>query len=254
MYWEHDVTTPPIGRTTRAWLEQLDDGEYAVKSEGEVFEGLWAAHLDDERLAAAGLSMTLPPVAEGKLSIGFDPLNYDEAEIEELVSAAAEVGEASHEHRLRKAMIPPPDLVIYLVAAAAPFWFAKGFFTRAGEKLAEPVGEDLGRAYKRFKEGIARVLKNRRPPEVIPALIVEIPVGKAVVRGSVKTTTAQSVKAFLDAVEDLYRRGMVLLDEMGQDNVQVLHFDFEPKESEWHFSFFIELDGNVTIASDSMSE
>ncbi len=55
----------------------------------------------------------------------------------------------------------------------------------------------------------------------------------------------------MDAVEDLYRRGLVLLEEMGQGNVQVIHFDFEPSTGEWHFFFMIEGDGNVTIASEA---
>ncbi len=134
MHWEHDVTSPPIGRTTRAWLERLDDGEYAVRAEAEVFKGVWAIKVNDRNIARAGRSRTLPPAGQGELSIGFDPLNYDEADIKEVVSAAAEVGEVSGEHRLRKAMLPPPDLVIYMVAAAAPFLVRKRLLHACGRE------------------------------------------------------------------------------------------------------------------------
>ena len=61
-----------------------------------------------------------------------------------------EIADLKTSHYIRKAVTPPPELIIAL--AAPIYWFTKGFFTKAGEKTGEMLGIEIVNAYELLKE------------------------------------------------------------------------------------------------------
>lgn len=144
-YLEHDRTRPPVGRTSRAWIEQLGDGEWACHVEMEVFHGLPAFTVAGEPPV---LAPAPPPVEPelGLLGLNADPTNYRRPELlQRAAEAARRAGPVEADTTLvRQSALPDPYLIVLLGSAAcAAGWFAQSFFTKMAEPLAGEVGEDL---------------------------------------------------------------------------------------------------------------
>jgi len=240
---EHDLTRPPIGRVARAWVEQLDDGEWACWVEAEIFDGIPV-------LAFAGsppiLALPAPVAPEaGVLEINADPTNYRRPELlEEIVETARAAGEVEADATLvRHSELPDPYLVIVLGSASvAAYWFTKSFFTKMAEPLAEEVGQDLAHVYRAFKRRIAALVASGEPADAEPvtALHLTVPVdGRDVeVEGSLRSRSEANVEHFLDSGQGLLEAAQALLATLPcRGETTKLHFHFDPPEGEWQFAY-----------------
>jgi hypothetical protein len=236
---EHDLTRPPIGRTVGGRLADLPDGELAVVAEFELFPP-GAGEL--VRLRA--LSPTMIPAANSPapLELAIDWRSYDQRDLLELLARPAErVGPTeAHSAIGRFSQVPDPLLVIGLGSAAtAGWWFARGFFTRAGEALGEAVGEDVVQFYEELKTGVRTLVARRKTQDATPVTLFTftIPVGEAHqidVEGSTRATSAEALAAFLDSGADLVRLATSIVNAVPEPaRFAKLHFAFDEESRHW---------------------
>lgn len=237
---EHDPTRPPIGRVRNAQLRKLDDGELACVAEAELFDtGYPVYRLPPGPLPAA----ELPQAASGtpRLELGTDSRNLpDRAALEKLRDAASAAGEVELRADLvRRSLEPDPILIIALGAVGpAATWFAKGFFTRAGDELGAAVGKDLAATYRRFKTELARLLRHTEPVDAKPVLLftatIEVGGRDVELEGSLRSRDPAQIGACLDAGRELLEVGIALAEALqGYTEVRKLHLAFDPASGTW---------------------
>jgi hypothetical protein len=190
--FNHDPRHPPLGRTLEAHLVQLDDDEWALVAESEIFDP----------------STPLPPVSsEREMSLHAFPENRitiisdrsyrsqeDRALIEELssrLSAHAEVME-------KKALEPLSVLLIGMSAAATAFM--AGFLNKMG-----------GDAWNCLKESAKKLLANRRADQSEYLFIFEIQVRRASALLSVQCILTNPDTG---EIEEFWSKGLARLEAL----------------------------------------
>jgi hypothetical protein len=163
---EHDPTVPPVGRITDSRLVELEDGELALETDTEIFDGTVPAALyAHSDLASAVQALEHLPAEAGPVDVIVDDRLYSKEDLEALRVIIAEVGGANaRDGALRFSQLPDALLVFSLGSTGtAMFWFSKGFFTKLGERTAEELGEEVGKdlagAYRALKTRSAKLLR-----------------------------------------------------------------------------------------------
>jgi hypothetical protein len=261
---EHDPTVAPVGRMMNPKLVELPDGEVALETEMEIFEGtvpvvLKAAREFHEEMAE------LPPVQaeEGPLEITTDSRSYESTDIEALRNSAAKAGSAdAFDNAMRFSAVPDALLLIGLgTPPIAAMWFLKGFFTKAGERLGEEVGKDLAIAYRDFKDQAVETVERRqpadRPPITMFTLQLQGPNGNTVeVEGSTREVRG-GLEAFLDAGSDLLPIAEVYLRAAPDpDRLAKMHFAYTGEG--WDYVYGLDDDAKpvmiLALSDDDYAE
>jgi hypothetical protein len=257
---EHDHTQPPVGRVIGGRLVELDDGEVAAESIIEIFNETSPAYIHSEsQFNEAVEALTQPAAVAGPFEILIDSRSYDLDDVDAIAEAARSIGEVRvRDSAVRFSALPDPLLAIGLGSVAVAWgWFAKGFFTRLGEALADEVSEDLKHAYRQFKSMVLRtVAEKRRPidqdPITLLSMSVEGPSGRHVkVEGSTRTFD-ERLERFLDAGMDLAIVGRAYVDLAHEpDKLALLHFRYGPRG--WQFAYALDEDAErlmIAVVSD----
>lgn len=253
---EHDPTVPPVGRMTNAKLIELPDGEVALETEMELFEGTVPAVFKAASELEREISELSPfETEEGPLEITTDSRSYEAADIEALRDIAAGAGGAeASDSAMRFSVTPDALLVIGLGSVGiAARWFLKGFFTKAGEGLGEEVGKDLARAYREFKDQALAMVERRqpadRPPITMFTLQLQSPNGNTVeVEGATRKVRGE-LEAFLDAGSQLLPIAEVYLRAAPQpDRVAKMHFAHTGKGWDYVYGLDVEAKPVMIIA------
>jgi hypothetical protein len=243
---EHDPTVPPVGRMKDGRLVEVEDGEVALETEMEIFEGTMPAVLKPTREFQEEIAR-LPgwPTADGVLEITTDARSYSRADIEALRDIAAGVGEAeADDNAMRFSELPDPLLIFGLGSSlTAAGWFMKGFFTKAGEALGEEVGKDLAEAYRKLKKQAVETIEHRkpadRPPITLLTFRIDRPGGGSVeIEGSTRAVGA-GLEALLDAGSQLLPIATVYLRAAPQPG-RVVKMHFAHTEEGWAFVYGLD--------------
>jgi len=141
---EHDPRVPPIGRVTKAWVKQLDDGHYALIAESEIFE----PGDPTPRLDANNREIPIHCYPQGQLEVVADR-GLRQPEDQAAVAEIAELLGTTPKEELKKALEPISVLTIaggFVLGAAF-----SGFLARLGEDL-----------YESLKAKVATLISRRR--------------------------------------------------------------------------------------------
>jgi len=258
---EHDPTIPPVGRVLGGALVDLPDGEVALETEMEIFDGTIPAVLHPAQLLDEKLSELTPvSVEEGVLELTTDARSYKHGDIEALQQLAGEVGEVkAFDGAVRFSVLPDALLVLALgMPSAAAAWFMKGFFTKAGEEVGKEVGADLAGIYKRFKESLVEMVGQRRqpsdrPPITMFSLHLERPDGgKVEVEGSTRAE-GKGLEAFLDAGAELLPIAEAYL-RIAPDSNRLAKMHFAFSDDAWIYRYGLDDDAEpvmIVVLSES---
>lgn len=253
---EHDVTKPPIGRTISGRLVQLDEHNWAVEAEFELFgKTVEAQILSSTDLQRVDLD-SLPSPAEHPLELGVDFRSYDRDEVARVADLAGGAGPVrAHDDYGRFSGVAEALLVIALGnLAVAGYWFAKGFFTRAGEEAGAAfggeVGEDMLGVYRSFKRALRQLIERRKPADQPPltmfAFDLDRPGGGAIEIEGSSRAEGESLERFLDAGSDLVRVARRVVASLGDPSrVSKIHFVWS--ERGWEVSYILDDDAEVLL-------
>lgn len=266
-YFEHDPTQPPIGRAYAARLQELDDGEWAVVVDFEFYNAGYRALIVQGELPLASTLPEVPP-GQGRIEIALDDLNWEPEDIAVLDQQVRDLGIDLAPSLERRAAVPDPILIFGLVNVSVAFgWFAKGFFTKAGERLGEAVGDDVVAGYERLKDAVRRAVARRKPADRPPIILFHITLdddGRDVlVEGSSRDSDPDDVGRFLDAGKSLVDLAQRLLPVLpNRREVTKLHFRYEVGRDGWILEYglaagseaFVFLQAGPTVTPDEPSE
>jgi hypothetical protein len=265
-YFEHDPTQPPIGRAYAARVSQLEDGEWAVVVDFEFYNAGYRALIVQGELPLE----TLPDVApsDPRLELALDDLNWEAADLKALYEEVHELGVDLAPTLERRAAVPDPIMIFGLVNVSVAFgWFAKGFFTKAGERHGEAVGDDLVVGYRRLKDAVLDAVTRRKPADRPPILLFHLTLeddGREIlVEGSSRDSDPEKVERFLDAGESLVRLARGLVPSLpNRDEVTKVHFRYEADRDGWILEYglaagseaFLFLQAGPTVKPDEPAD
>lgn len=159
---EHDSSIMPIGKILSGKMLELEDGEYAVEIEQEIFEKL-GTHTDslNKIWYITGSYSDTRPFADAQIEkvdnikVSIDPINFSQMGYEKLWNFYEQECQIDVECSMRKAVIPIPEIVITLMSGT----FAVMVGKKIAEKMSEQVAEDVVKIYDLIKKVVIETLK-----------------------------------------------------------------------------------------------
>jgi len=181
MLWNHDPRHPPLGRTIRAEVQQLEDGEWGLFAVSEVFEG-------DEIPPLGDRDMILREIPADVFTIVCDR-SYRDDEDQRLLDELR--GSGFRIDTEEKKAVEPLSVLLIAVGAAASM-FAAGFLNKMGSD-----------AWDALKTAVQRLLARRRRQQIEYLLIFELqihrPAGPLSVKVILDTPTTDLLARFWTA-------------------------------------------------------
>jgi hypothetical protein len=170
---EHDPTLPPLGKQTRAWVEQCEDGEYQLVVEHEIFDGMsWAEFPNGVRLFKQESATDRNPFvdryagAADDAFLYFDLVNFESKEalrsfVEDIKGESGE--ELAVKPFARKSALPDPEFLIGIAKVVAAYLVTKGALNKVGDKLNSLAAEDVAKFYSFVRAAVISAAKYSRP-------------------------------------------------------------------------------------------
>ncbi|OGX80036.1 hypothetical protein A6395_03685 [Exiguobacterium sp. SH31] len=153
---EHDLTLPFFGKITKAYIEQLPDGEYGLFGESILFD----RENSQEITLPTGQKVIIDTWPNEKpflikkdqipssIQVSFDLNNFNSNE--DLKIFQDEVPEeVSFDSKIivRKSFIPDPQLIINLSESAIQLLIAQKLLTTVGKKITDDINNDIANLY-----------------------------------------------------------------------------------------------------------
>jgi hypothetical protein len=138
---EHDPRIPPQGRIVRAWSRELDDGEFALDGEFEMFEAG-----DELPLGPEGRELPIRRFPTDRMAIEYDMQLRSQPDREEIDALAALLS-VEAEEEVKKSL--DPLAILTLGGAFALGGIAGGFLSRIGEDVYEVLKARLKTFFER---------------------------------------------------------------------------------------------------------
>lgn len=159
---EHDSLIMPIGKILSGKLIKLEDGEYAVELEQEMFEE-YRTYIDASGAIwyIAESNRDTRPYADAKIEkvekvkIAIDPVNFACDDYDRLLEFYKEECSVDTECIIRKALIPDPEIIITLVTGTMATLVGK----KIKEKFVERITEDFSKTYDLLKKIVLETIK-----------------------------------------------------------------------------------------------
>ena len=132
---EHDLSLPPYGKVTKAWVEPRDDGEYQLVVENEIFdEVLWTKLGDGTQLFKQESNSDQHPFMDRYAEVTDDIfLSYDwtnfksEEDIEQFLQEIKIQSTLEFTSNVfgRKSYIPDPEFLVGIAKAIGAYLIAR---------------------------------------------------------------------------------------------------------------------------------
>jgi hypothetical protein len=253
---EHNPLFPPIGKVVSASVKPTEDGEYALVATLEIFDEASFVNISDSILVMPPANaITIPEVTykeclapeELKIELKYDPRNYSEEEVKLFASSTAKPISVKDQQIGRKAFTPPS--IIYLSLLTIPlYFFAKGFFTRLGERLADRTADELADTYKSFKTKLIKLLKSRTQTDT-PILLIDFqhPESDVQIEAAVQSENEIVAHNYLDKIQELYTFVGYFLRSNSSHKFKKIQFIFDPATQSWKVNYLITESGQIIL-------
>lgn len=255
---EHNPLLPPIGRVVSASVEPTKDGEYALVGLVEIFdESSYATILNAESVIPSDETINALMTVDKELDfsqqleadIRYDPRNYSEERVKAFCFENSRTLTLKDKLVARKA-VEPPSVIWLTLLTPLVYFFAKGFFTKIGERLGEKVANELINAYESFKTSLVCLLNSRTKSDV-PVLLLEFehPITAAKVEGAVKSKSKVVVQNALDRTHELFVIVEYLIKNNPALKFERIQFVFNPKTKRWALNYLILDSGEILFGN-----
>lgn len=155
---EHDSTIMPIGKVISGKMVKLDDGEYGIEIEQELFDK-YQVFSDDtgEKWYIAKSQRDIRPFADTQaedihnIKVSIDPVNFSKTDCEKLINFYKKECLFDTEYFMRKSVIPDPEIIFTLVAGTIA--------AMTGKKITEHITDDIVKLYELIKKAVLKTVK-----------------------------------------------------------------------------------------------
>lgn len=159
---EHDSSIMPIGKVVSGKLVELDDGEYGLEIEQELFdEYRICSNKENEKWYISESKRDSRPFADTQaeniknIKISIDPVNFSKENYETLIDFYEKDCLLDTECFIRKSVIPDPEIILTLVTGTIAVMTGK----KVTEKITEQVADDIVKIYELIKKIVLETIK-----------------------------------------------------------------------------------------------
>lgn len=167
---EHDLSVMPIGKVINASVITLEDGEFAMQIEQEIFENRDdTSTFYDTKLIRLKSELDNRPFADTKIenvqkvSVSFDPVNFQNDDFNKFENYIKNECNLNPQAIMRKALIPDPEIIFQLICGTLIYLSGK----KTLEKLSDKISTDITNSYDSIKkiiiEGSKLIIPQNRP-------------------------------------------------------------------------------------------
>lgn len=163
---EHDSSLMPIGKTYKAELMPLKNGEYAAYIYQETFENFNVFESKEfGTLYEASISSDSRPFADTepesieKLTVQFDPVNFGYESFELIKEQIKKDSDVEIETFMRKSVIPDPEVVFNFIKDSIILLAAAQTLNKTVDKLSS----DGSNLYDKIKQIVIKAVKYIKP-------------------------------------------------------------------------------------------
>lgn len=155
---EHDSTIMPIGKVISGKMVKLDDGEYGIEIEQELFDK-YQVFSDDtgEKWYISKSQRDIRPFADTQaedihnIKVSIDPVNFSKTDCENLLNFYKKECLFDTEYFMRKSVIPDPEIIFTLAAGTIA--------AVTGKKITEHITDDIVKLYELIKKAVLKTVK-----------------------------------------------------------------------------------------------
>lgn len=155
---EHNSTIMPIGKVISGKMVELEDGEYGIEIEQELFDK-YQVFSDDtgEKWYIAKSQRDIRPFADTQaedihnIKVSIDPVNFSKTDCEKLINFYKKECLFDTEYFMRKSVIPDPEIIFTLVAGTIA--------AMTGKKITEHITDDIVKLYELIKKAVLKTVK-----------------------------------------------------------------------------------------------
>jgi len=232
---EHDPRIPPIGRVVGAQIKLLEDGEFGLEGEIEVFEPE-----DELPLSEDGRDIPLRSYPETRLQVVYD-MALEDAESSVIIADLSKSLGTDPSQEMKKAFEPISVLVIG-GAAFVLGQLAQGFFTRLGED-----------GYEVLKAKIRKLIERRHSvgKDTLLDIALVVPIDGYEVEVSVLCKNPSDAD-----VQDIVERQLGRIDNalpaLLDSRLGIRRLVFEYEEGDVHLRFAVRRDAVPLFRSSMM--
>lgn len=244
IYWNHETTLPPIGVLESVRVEGRPDGEYQLSFEGDLlgsesYDLLIRKPLVGLQTTESELLARVPdpaPQSAGRLTLLFDPRNFEEKDVEAALSEIAELLPVESAEYVRKAEIP--HAVIWLLVGWAGGQLASGFISRIGELAADATLAASKAKFARLNVAIGKLLHKAKPhdrPDVIFGFHRQP--GSPLIEAAVEHADPETLQAVWESLPLVYALANTLIERNRADYFVELKFLYNPASRKWEINY-----------------
>jgi hypothetical protein len=257
---EHDLSLPPYGKVTKAWVEPRDDGEYQLVVENEIFdEVLWTKLGDGTQLFKQESNSDRHPFMDRYAEVADDIfLSYDWTNFESEEDIQQFLQEIKIQSKLeftsnvfgRKSYIPDPEFLVGIAKAIGAYLIARKVLDKSSDKVLELVSEDVAKFYTFVKSIIASAVKYVRPKNR-PITYVFVARGNPTLEFIARSANAGLVVSSitLDKLEAALSHANFYYSAFGAVKIQYLL----NSDGRWEFNYLLTNTGAVIGTEESFS-
>jgi len=261
---EHDTALPPIGKVLRAWIEPLEDSEYQLLAEVEIFEKDDPLMLPDGSQGLVRQSNTdhHPFVSKEEnvpeqITLKVDHANFaSQEEYEAFIEDLHRDSSLPFQTQLigRKAYIPDVEAIITLGRELLAYLAFRKIIDKFGDKASDKLSDELSNEAVSFyiwvKTTAIKLAKYTVPKNYPITYVFSVPINPHVELVA-RTSDASEVAASImeDNLEKPLKQAMEFRDRLGAESVQYLL----DKTGEWKFNYLLTNKGKVIGTRKSFS-
>lgn len=159
---EHDSTIMPIGKVINGKMFNLENGEYALEIEQEIFDKyqrykdqtgkIW--YITESSHDRRPFADTQPENVS-RIKVSIDPVNFSDSDFSDLMEFYTKECQLDADCFVRKSLIPDPEIVFTVLKGTIAVMAGK----KIVEKLSDQVADDAVKIYELIKKVVLETIK-----------------------------------------------------------------------------------------------
>lgn len=145
---DHNLALPPIAKMFNKQLVEIENGEFAIKADIEIFDEESAKDLKGFSISFTNKVLTLNPERKPEIEILYNPLDFDKDDVIPIIQLSNESFQIDLVEHKQKALEP---LTCILILNFIGISIAAGFFGKFGEEIYEVIKKKLLELIKKYK-------------------------------------------------------------------------------------------------------
>jgi len=228
----HDLSLPPMARAVGKRFVQLDDGEWSIQADVEVFDEAAFAGKRGYSIAYLRNTLSVNPDRRGDVEIIFNPGVFPESDIGDLVSLSTPDIQIDARELIQKGLEATVVLLLQFGAAA----FVTGFLAKAGSDTWDALRERLK------VQAAARMAASGEAVVTHLQFVVDGPNSQVEVLVEVPVSDYPLLEDDLPLVESALLQVQTFAAE---SEIRMVALRFSRDPSRWELCYFVRQDGEV---------